>query len=74
MAISTDIVQAKYDTESHTESYHPTGNIDSLLMKTKDRFSGCILLGLFTLSIDHIANLQNDAWWEEQGMHLMHCG
>ena len=24
--------------------------------------------------LDHIANLQNDAWWEGQGMHLMHCG
>ena len=23
--------------------------------------------------IDQIANLQNDAWWEGQGMHLMHC-
>ena len=27
-----------------------------------------------SLRIDHIANLQNDAWWEGRGIHLMHCG
>ena len=30
---------------------------------------------MFTsLPIDHTANLQNDAWWEGRGLHLMHCG
>ena len=27
-----------------------------------------------TTVIDRIANLQNDAWWEGRGVHLMHCG